>query len=229
MSILDVFDNFYEVVEPAKENIPEIGHLWFTPVPFVEEVPKIFQALRADPQEHQISDFEIVEINSNHFTNRTRLPIKKLNLELTEELIINKAKKRPVIVLAKSKVGDVDTIKDPTHKRLAKQLERNRFLVAPLYSVSKMTTPSTFGPELVKRIGEMRYQHLFLLPEMEAGKGDSIIRLDGAFNCYLGRCSIPLKKSIHSVPLAILRDQFSSMVTGRFTDELMETIVLARI
>jgi hypothetical protein len=60
---------------------------------------------------------------------RNRLPIKKLDLGETEELLIAKAKKRPAVILASACVGDLETLPD-TQKRLAQALGRKCYRAA---------------------------------------------------------------------------------------------------
>jgi|SRR5579872_2252427 len=213
MGVLQYFDNFFEK-KPKEETSPQIGDIWWVPTLEVNEVPRIFEALRVAPQGHEITEFVIKEINQQHFTQRERLPIKLLTLAETEELIITKAKKRPVILLSSSS-ADVESvpIANSAHKRLAKKLTIPLYLVAPLASVSSMMKVTTFGPELVARIRAMHYPHLFCLPDTENKlEPKSIVRLDLAFSTYLARGCEPCGKKLHIEPLTVLLSQFAYLL-----------------
>ncbi|WP_089729915.1 hypothetical protein [Candidatus Thiosymbion oneisti] len=212
MGILQVFDDFYEDV-PAG-TVPAPGHLFRVPTPNVEEVPRILDVERATPTEHEITSCEICEIAKHHFSKRERLPIKRLALGDTEELIISKAKKRPVVVLSVIASSGIDTLPDGPQRRLARHLKKPCYLVAPLYSTTSMTAPGTFGPTLVARIRALQYLHFFCLPDKNRpDRPGSIIRLDRVFPTYLGRGSAPMDEKIHEEPFEILLSQLS-ILTG---------------
>ncbi len=208
MGILQVFDNFYESV-PAG-TAPEPGHLYWVPTPNVDEVPRILDVERATATEHEVTSYEIREVAKHHFTKRERLPIKRLNLGETEELLIAKAKKRLVVVLASISSDGIGTLPDGTQRRLAKHLEKPSYLVAPLFSTTTIMDPGTFGPTLVARIRALKYLHFFCLPDKaHPDRPRSIVRLDRIFPTYLGRGSEPAGDKIHEEPFEIILSQFS--------------------
>lgn len=208
MGILQVFEKFYENVPAGSK--PEPGHIYWVPTANVDEVPRILDVERASPTEHEVSSFEIKEIEPQHFTKRERLPIKRLSLGETEEALITKGKKRPVIILASTETSDVSTLPEGAQKRLAKSLAKPCYLVAPMYSTSTMMAPGTFGPTLVARIRALQYLHFFCLPDKNRpDKPGSIIRLDRVFPTYLGRGSEADGEKLHEEPFEILLSQFS--------------------
>ncbi|MDZ7735599.1 MAG: hypothetical protein U5P41_05460 [Gammaproteobacteria bacterium] len=84
MGILQLYDKFFEDVPPGSE--PQPGHLYWVPRPETNEIPLILNVRRATPDEHLATAFDITQVNNDHFKERERLPIKKLNLSSTEEL-----------------------------------------------------------------------------------------------------------------------------------------------
>jgi len=94
MGVLQVFERFFEDLS-GDAAPPAPGHLYWVPVPETQEVPRVLDVQRATPDEHWATVFEITEIGNHHFKTRNRLPIKKLDLGETEELLIAKAKKCP--------------------------------------------------------------------------------------------------------------------------------------
>ena len=209
MGILQVFDTFYEPVSPGTR--PEAGHLYWVPTPNIDEVPLVLDVERASPTEHEITRYEIRQIEKHDFSSRERrLPIKRLNLEDTEELVVTKAKKRLAVIIASITSDRIDTLPDGTQKRLAKHLTKTTYLVAPLFSTSSMLEPGTFGPTLVARIRALQYPHFFCLPDKShPGRPRSIVRLDRVFPTYLGRGCEPAGEKIHEEPFEIILSQFS--------------------
>lgn len=190
MGISQLFDKFYE---PDSSPTPEIGSVYWVPTSEVTEVINILQVKRATPQEHQITDFEFVEINSDHFKSTDRLPVKRLNLGDSQELVVTKAKKRPCVVLGKATIppSQIESISDGAQRRQAKHLKRSLYLVAPFYSCAKYSENSTFGPILTARVKALMYPHLCYMaplnPNETASNPGSIIRLDQVFPTSLGR------------------------------------------
>lgn len=217
MGILQVFPDFLENIPQGSP--PEPGHIYWVPTPNIEEVPRILDVERAAPDEHEVSNFEIKQIQPHHFTRRERLPIRMLNLGDTEELLISKAKLRPAVILANTSTDGVDTLPEGPQKRLAKHLKKPSYLVAPLYSTTTMMDPGTFGPTLVARIRALQYLHFFCLPdENHPNRPGSIVRLDRIFPTYLGRGCNSYGKRIHEEPFEVLLSQFSILSGGGYRE-----------
>ena len=84
MGVLQLFDSFYC---SAKKGAP-LRDVYWTPVPQIEEVPRVLDVKRSDPHSHDSADFEVSSIGKQHFTERAeRLPLKLLNLAATEEAL----------------------------------------------------------------------------------------------------------------------------------------------
>ncbi len=208
MGILQIFDSFYE--EVSADTKPQPGHIFWVPTPSVHETPRILDVDRATSDEYELAGFEIKEIASHHFKKRERPPIKRLSLGETEEVIISKAKRRPAVIITSIISDDIDTLSDGSQKRLAQHLKKPCYLVAPMYSVSTMIKPGTFGPVLVARIRALQYPRFFCLPDpKKPNRPESIIRLDRIFPTYLGRGCEAQGKKIHKEPFEILLSQFS--------------------
>jgi hypothetical protein len=146
MGVLQVFDRFY--VESKDDRSPSPGDIYWVPVPYIEEVPRVLDVRRADPRDHQSIEYEIQQVQPHHFTERPgRLPIKLLTLHATEELLIAKAKRRPAVVLCSNCVNPIAGL-SRQEERLGKSLARNCHIVAPLYSTSTPRAPGTFSRRL---------------------------------------------------------------------------------
>jgi len=104
--VLDLWDSVYE---PSTSATPTCGDVYWIPTPEVNEVPTILDVSRITPTEHFAAKFEILQIDPNrHYKSATRLPIKRLGLGDTEELLVSKSKLRPCIVLCASNVPEGD-------------------------------------------------------------------------------------------------------------------------
>jgi hypothetical protein len=98
VSILQLFSpkEFYER-KPLRPC--QVGQLCRAVVPHLEEVPKILAVERSSPTEHEQIRFEVRAANAGRdFRASDRvLPLKHLNLGSKEELLIQKAKRRPAL------------------------------------------------------------------------------------------------------------------------------------
>ena len=198
------------------------------PTGYINDPQTILDVERLDPQGHENLSFTITQIGSDHFQesrNRRKLPIKRLALQGSEELLITKAKRRPCVVLSSCVVGDASKISDSTQQRLArKSVGKTLYLVAPCYSVSTMQEPGTFGPELVARIRALQYPHLYCLPHKRyPNRPGSIVRLDHLFSTYLGRGCNPWDYRLSDDALEVLLSA-TSMVLGTSGRELFDSM-----
>ncbi len=101
MSILQLYskDEFFTSVKPTEF---KNGQFCWVPTPILDPIPRILDIKRNLPEEHEEVRFELRLVNQkDDFTKRDRsLPIKYLNLRSNEELLAQRAKKRPAIILS---------------------------------------------------------------------------------------------------------------------------------
>lgn len=210
MGITQVFDKFYE---PDTNSLPQLGSVYWVPTPEVPEVPKILEVRRASPEEHEITDFEFVEVADRHFKPNSRLPIKRLNLGDTQELLITKAKKRPCVVLGRGFISSdkIESIADGEQRRQAKHLHKPTHLVAPMYGCATYTDRTAFGPILTARVKALWYPHLCYMPPLNpkgsASNPGSILRLDHIFPSHLSRGAERAGIKVTDEVLEIIMDQ----------------------
>jgi len=147
-------------------------------VAHLNPVPRILDVERADPQEHYATKFSIRNMTDGDFKKKTRLPIKALSLRETEDLVIHRAKRRPVVI-----VSGENTIFDDVNTLLLqigrKHLQEESLIVAPLYSVESGDHEGGFPPVMVARIRALMYKQFFFCPKGNSPlTSDSIMRLD---------------------------------------------------
>jgi hypothetical protein len=208
MGITQLIDPFYEEL-PQEEfrRGPRLGQLCGVPSPHLNLIPQILEIQRADPKEHHISQFRIRNVQETDFQRRDELPLYKLNLRLHEELIIQKAKRRPAIVLITSNTlfQDVRNILRSQGKR---HLQEDSILVLPIYSTEKPEHPGGFPPIMTTRIKALQYNQFFYCPRTP-GKDliEGVARIDRLQIVFPGH-----RASFSPLPLKLSEDVLAILV-----------------
>jgi hypothetical protein len=214
MGVLQLFDTFYVNVG---DSAPTSGDIYWVPVPAVDEVPRVLDVCRVDPRVHDAFEYRILQVERQHFTERaTRLPLKLLTLEATEELLIAKAKRRPAIVLYGCCVGSLGGGESAAEQRQAGHLLKECYVVAPMYSTATPSRQTSFFPQLVARIRCLLYPQFACLPTLghnDAEPGE-IVRLDRLVTTYLGRGCERTGIALHPEILQLIKDQLAFVVNG---------------
>ena len=180
MGIVQIIDPFYSTLpEDSFRRIPTVGQLCWVVSPHIYPIPKIMEVERADPQEHFATKFSIRDMNPNtDFKVKNRLPIKALGLRDTEELLIQRAKIRPAIVVGVGTTRFRDVAKILRQMGL-EHLQHDSIVTVPLFGIQTTEHPGGFPPIMVARIRGLMYRQFFFCPQ--AGSpltSDSVARLD---------------------------------------------------
>jgi hypothetical protein len=220
MGVLSLFDPFY--IDTPLQGPPVPGNIFWVPVAYIDEVPRVLDVQRADPNNHTSIQFAIQQVQSHHFTERpNRLPLKLLTLHATEELIVAKGKRRPVLVLSANKVASIAGV-SKHEDRFIKPLEKSCHIVAPMFSTSTLLVNTTFFPKFVARIRALKHPQFACLPRL--GRNDSepgeIVRLDHPAVTYLGRGCEYSGFSLHPEVFQLIRDQALFVLSGAKSDYL---------
>lgn len=168
---------FYTKTDP--KNFKK-GQICWIVSPFINEIPQILDVERNKAEEHDEIKFVLKNVDSdNDFkpSAKRALPIKYLNLQSTEELLIQKAKKRPAIIIS----SGVDTFPEITkllRQNGKKHLQEDSLFLIPCYSVETQDDRHGFPSEMVARIRCLLYRQFFYMPCQLPLKTDSIARLD---------------------------------------------------
>lgn len=214
-----------QIYEPVKGL--QIGHLVWCPVPHLEEVPRILEVERASSEEHFASNFEIVQMTSNHFKKKQKLPIKLLSLGETEELLISKAKNRPCVVVSMPNT----TFRDPPITKevgTRRHLQDTSVILAPVYGIQTPVNQSGFPPIMTARIRALLYSQFFYLPrscpktKISIGK-EGIVRLDRLFAASPSRGMELMDKKLAEEPLLFLLAMLRERMGGA-PDENLTTV-----
>jgi hypothetical protein len=165
MSILQLYtkDEFFTSVKPTEF---KSGQFCWIPTPILDKIPRILDIERNLPEEHEEVRFELRLANqSDDFKKRDRsLPIKYLNLRSNEELLAQRAKKRPAIILS-SGVECFLNIENLLKSKGKKHHQEGCLFVIPCYNILKETYGPGFIPEQVALIQCLMYRQFFYVPD----------------------------------------------------------------
>lgn len=165
MSILQLYhiDEFFTSVKPTEF---KNGQFCWVPTPILDTIPRILDIQRNLPEEHEEVLFELRLANqSDDFMKRDRsLPIKYLNLRSNEELLTQRAKKRPAVILSSGVEGFVD-IENLLKSKGKKHHQEDCLFVIPCYNILKETYGPGFIPEQVALIQCLMYRQFFYIPD----------------------------------------------------------------
>lgn len=165
MSILQLYskDEFFTSVKPTEF---KNGQFCWVPTPIPDKIPRILDIERNLPEEHEEVRFELRLANQrDDFKKRDRsLPIKYLNLRSNEELLTQRAKKRPAIILS-SGVECFINIEKLLKSKRKKHHQEDCLFVIPCYNILKEPYGPGFIQEQVALIQCLMYRQFFYIPD----------------------------------------------------------------
>jgi hypothetical protein len=179
MGIMQLYgpEAFYTKTDPKRF---KNGQICWIVSPYINEIPQILTVERNKSEEHHEFKFDLRNVDpDNDFkpSKERTLPIKYLSLESTEELIIQKAKKRPAIIIS----SDLDAFPEITkllRQYGKKHLQEDSLFLIPCYSVETQDDRHGFPSAMVARIRCLLYRQFFYIPYHTPLKSESIARLD---------------------------------------------------
>ena len=176
MFIDEWFQNdFYKKLPLGYHSNYCFGQILWTPAHYVAEDLHLWRP-EYDPNEPTRSlatRFNMVGMPGDAY-NRS-FPLHAPKLEIDEEFVVVRAKRRPVILVqATAPLADISN-------RGFRRFGRNRVMVAQVFSiVDKKTNQSKYDPSLIERVRRMEFPQLLFLPAFPGGSipVDSLLRLD---------------------------------------------------
>ncbi len=175
MGITQVIDPFYQSVDlRALKNRPVVGQFCWIAAPHIDKIPRIMEVDRENDTAHYATRFMIRNMTDQDFRKKQKLPIMRLTLRETEELLIQKAKKRLAITVAAE-----NTLFSDVNEKLAgrEHLQEENILVLPLYGIEAAGHETGFPPVMVARIKALMYRQFFYCP-YKAPVYEAVVRLD---------------------------------------------------
>ncbi|MBW2615293.1 MAG: hypothetical protein JRD02_03835 [Deltaproteobacteria bacterium] len=180
MGITQLIDPFYIDISGERfRDKPTLGQLCWVPSPQPDVIPQVLEVQRADPTEHNITQFAIRNVRETDFQRRNELPLYRLRLRLNEELIVQKAKRRLSIVLQATNTI-FDDIIFLLRSKGKKHLQQDCIFVLPIFSIEKTDHPKGFSPIMTARIKALMYNQFFYCPKTPSGMTqiEGVARLD---------------------------------------------------
>jgi hypothetical protein len=129
---------------------------------------------RESPTEHYATKFKIRNMTDQDFKKKQKLPIWSLTLRETEELFLQKAKKRLAITIAAENTFFAD-VKEAVASR--EHLQEENILVLPLYGIESVGHEGGFPSVMVARVKALMYRQFFYCP-YNAPVYEAVVRLD---------------------------------------------------
>jgi hypothetical protein len=179
MGISQVVSPFYEALpQETFRKAPVVGQICWVAVPRLEQIPFVLDVERVDPTEHYATKFTLRQMKTGDFRSKNRLPIKLLNLRDTEELVVQRAKRRLSIVVTESHTI-FDDIARILRSRGQRHLQEEFVTVVPLYGVESPTHAGGFPAVMLARIKALLYRQFFYCPRSpDAQVYEAVVRLD---------------------------------------------------
>lgn len=161
--------------EKTDEARLEYGRLVKAFLPHVDQQPSVLVAQgRTDPEAHEQADFEIQPLRRNLPPPEAYLPVAGLPTYEGEVRIIQRAKKRPALVLS----GPGAEVESRLRTGAARYQTNRSVLVAPYYGADRSGRRGGFNPEFVQRIRRAEYPQYAWDSLPIGGSSESILRLD---------------------------------------------------
>lgn len=224
MSITQLYteDEFFTAVDPKEFRI---GQVCWVPVPNLDPIPRILDVQRNTPEEHKEIRFELRLANQqSDFKMRDRsLPIKYLNLSSNEELLAQRCKKRPSIILGTG-VDCYPEIAKILRQKGKKHQQEDCMFVIPCYDTQKEEYDSGFIKQIVERTKCLMYRQFFYLPPSKKfteliARFDRIQIVINRHPASIEPSDVCLSEEIFNLFLAM----FIFCVSGR-TDKLLDDV-----
>lgn len=165
MSITQLYtaNEFFEHTDPKDFRI---GQFCWVPVPNPDPIPRILDVKRNFPEEHEEVRFELRSANQGEDFRRSdrTLPIKYLNLKSNEELLTQRCKKRPAVILS-SEVECFPDVANILKQKGKKHQQQDCMFVIPCYNIQKEEYDSGFIQPIVELTKCLLYRQFFYIPE----------------------------------------------------------------
>jgi len=175
MGITQLIDPFYQSLDlKALKNRPVVGQFCWIAAPHIEKVPRVLEVERESPTEHYATKFKIRTMTDQDFKKKQKLPNWWLTLRETEELIVQRAKRRLAITVAAENTL-FDDIKETVGGR--EHLQEENTLVLPLYGIESVGHEGGFPSAMVARIKALMYRQFFYCP-YKVPVYEAVVRFD---------------------------------------------------
>lgn len=190
VAVDNLIDPFFEGVGKGFRAAFGRGQIYWTHTYYPHEHLEVWRPKTIDVSSGTASGFDPTSSARDMF--RRSVPLFNPRLTTSEEFLLIRAKRRPVVLLA-----DVPPALGITKLRTGGVIERHLAICAPLYSIDhKDTSQPKFPPEFIDRLRLAEYPHFFYTPPHPLLQGRrSFLRLDSLqsmFRANLGAVDLKL-------------------------------------
>ncbi|EMS79165.1 hypothetical protein [Desulfotignum phosphitoxidans] len=172
---IQAFDESQPWWEHTDSKAIERGSLIWAFLPYVDQVPyEVVPRGRKEPTLHDRAYVTIKPLDIKKTGKRSDLPVAAMPLGSKEVWSLYRAKKRPSLVLAKTKTAvDRSVLHGNPRKNIAPSL-----IVAPYFGVDQEGNRAGYPPEFVERVRHIWYPQFFwdMLPI--SGTSESLLRFE---------------------------------------------------
>lgn len=225
MGIDEWFDNeFYEKLGLNYRNTFCFGQIFWTHAYYPHENIQFFRPKidGSEPTRTIASNFELKTAGQDAFNHN--FPLSSPKLEINEEFLVVRAKRRPVILLRPE-----IPISESINKGFRGKVFRKRCLVAQMFSIEDRESGQTkFNPNFIDRVRSLEFPQLMFLPKKsEVIPVDSLLRLDecqSVFTPHLQPEQYTLSQHVQTLLRQQLQYLFTETVHKEY-DELRECLL----
>lgn len=185
------------------------GQIYWYPCYYAHENLEFWRPINYDEEtKTYASNFLITSSTADVF--KRKAPLYAPKLEVDEEFIVTRAKKRPVILLT----HPPESI-SIAPVRSKDKLHRNLCLAAPLYSVATADGTAKYPAEFINRVRQLEYPNLFFIPSYPGQLRHSICRLESMQTVYPSHLE-PTDLRLSEDVLNIFLGQVNYFMTGNY-------------
>lgn len=213
-------DKFYKKLPLGYNNDANFrfGQVFWTHAYYPHENLELWRPIMdpTEPTKTTASQFRITSAGGDAF--KRNLPLAVPRLETNEELLVVRAKIRPVLLIqTELPLAGVD------NRGYRGKIQRRRTLVAQVFGLAdSFTREPQFNPTFVERVRKMEFPQLMFLPA-QAGvfSVDSMLRLDETQSVFVPHLD-PRQFCLGDEVVALLRHQLAFLHTGLGPNEYTE-------
>jgi len=174
----DIIDNYYCNIGIRHRSSLRPGQIVWTYSLYNYENLEFWRPHSFDETSTRATSFEICSSAQDLFNRQ--IPLISPRLEIDEEFIVIKAKKRPAILI---------TLPPPEVQlsviRGGGKVNLKLCLLAPLFSIENAEGKTKYNLEFVNRVRKLQYPHFFFIPEYaETNIRNSLCRFDRIFSTF---------------------------------------------